>query len=126
MSGEVLSPGAGIPHACLSGLGVEIMTASDNVPRCGLTPKRIDSAELLRIIRFTVLLTRVLSPAADGQEGERVIPRTGRRLPSLPLLCTRGKTHLGGERGSLTLRPGDAAYIPRASLPVPLRNKNRN
>ncbi len=36
--GEALFLGAGIPHAYLDGLGVEIMANSDNVLRCGLTP----------------------------------------------------------------------------------------
>ncbi|MFF5483740.1 mannose-6-phosphate isomerase, class I, partial [Streptomyces sp. NPDC012935] len=49
--GEALFLGAGIPHAYLNGLGVEIMANSDNVLRCGLTPKHVDVPELLRIVR---------------------------------------------------------------------------
>ncbi len=40
--GEALYLGAGVPHAYLDGLGVEIMANSDNVLRCGLTPKHVD------------------------------------------------------------------------------------
>ena len=43
---------AGNLHAYLEGAGVEIMAASDNVVRGGLTPKHIDVAELVRIVRF--------------------------------------------------------------------------
>ena len=45
--GEGVFLRAGLLHAYLSGLGVEIMAASDNVLRGGLTPKRIDVPELL-------------------------------------------------------------------------------
>jgi mannose-6-phosphate isomerase len=37
-------------HAYQSGLGVELMAASDNVLRGGLTPKHVDVPELLRIV----------------------------------------------------------------------------
>ncbi|MGF3055821.1 mannose-6-phosphate isomerase, class I [Microbacterium sp. YY-01] len=53
--GEGLFLGAGNVHAYLSGLGVEIMSASDNVLRGGLTPKRIDVDELLSIVDPTPL-----------------------------------------------------------------------
>src|SRR5699024_3859579 len=43
---------AGNLHAYLGGAGIEIMAASDNVLRGGLTPKHIDVAELLEIARF--------------------------------------------------------------------------
>ena len=47
--GQALYLGAGVPHAYLGGIGVEIMANSDNVLRCGLTPKHVDVPELLRI-----------------------------------------------------------------------------
>ena len=50
--GEALFLPAGNIHAYLSGLGVEIMAASDNVLRGGLTPKHIDVAELERVLVF--------------------------------------------------------------------------
>ncbi|MFJ3472223.1 mannose-6-phosphate isomerase, class I [Microbacterium maritypicum] len=51
--GEGVFLRAGLLHAYLSGLGVEIMAASDNVLRGGLTPKRIDVPELLAILDTT-------------------------------------------------------------------------
>ncbi len=48
--GEGVFLRAGLLHAYLCGLGVEIMAASDNVLRGGLTPKRIDVPELLSIL----------------------------------------------------------------------------
>ena len=59
---------AGVPHAYLRGAGVEVMAASDNVLRAGLTPKNIDVAELLAVVDFRSRLPEVLSaaPGADG------------------------------------------------------------
>ncbi|WP_040165427.1 mannose-6-phosphate isomerase, class I [Microbacterium gorillae] len=48
--GQAVYLRAGLLHAYLSGLGVEIMAASDNVLRGGLTPKRVDVAELLSLL----------------------------------------------------------------------------
>jgi len=50
--GEGVFVPAGMPHAYLSGLGVEVMLASDNVLRGGLTPKHIDVEELSRVLVF--------------------------------------------------------------------------
>ena len=48
--GEALFIPAGTVHAYLSGTAVEIMAASDNVLRAGLTPKHVDVEELVRIM----------------------------------------------------------------------------
>lgn len=50
--GEAVFVPAGMPHAYLSGLGIEIMLASDNVLRGGLTPKHIDVEELSKVLVF--------------------------------------------------------------------------
>lgn len=50
--GQSIFVPAGMPHAYLSGLGVEVMIASDNVLRGGLTPKHIDKAELGKVLVF--------------------------------------------------------------------------
>lgn len=63
--GEAIFLRAGLLHAYLSGLGVEIMAASDNVLRGGLTPKRIDVPELLAIIDTTPGEVPVLRPEGD-------------------------------------------------------------
>ncbi|MFF3028502.1 mannose-6-phosphate isomerase, class I [Microbacterium sp. NPDC057944] len=64
--GEGLFLRAGLLHAYVSGLGVEIMAASDNVLRGGLTPKHIDVAELLSVLDTTPGEVPVLRPASDG------------------------------------------------------------
>lgn len=43
---------AGTVHCYVSGFGVEVMAASDNVLRAGLTPKRVDVPELLSLVDF--------------------------------------------------------------------------
>ena len=66
----VLAPGqavrldAGNLHAYLSGSGIELMGASDNVVRGGLTVKPVDVDELLRVFDPTPLADPVL-PEGD-------------------------------------------------------------
>jgi mannose-6-phosphate isomerase len=43
---------AGLLHAYLEGVTVELMANSDNVLRGGLTPKHVDVPELLKILSF--------------------------------------------------------------------------
>ena len=64
-TGEAIFVPAGMPHAYLSGLGVEVMLASDNVLRGGLTPKHIDIDELQKVLVF---------------EANQPAPQTGRAL----------------------------------------------
>lgn len=51
--GQAMYLDAGTMHAYVRGVGIEVMASSDNVLRGGLTSKRIDVPELLRITRFT-------------------------------------------------------------------------
>lgn len=60
--GEGIFLRAGMLHAYVSGLGVEIMAASDNVLRGGLTPKHIDVAELIAVLDATPGAVPVLRP----------------------------------------------------------------
>lgn len=63
--GEALYAPAGALHAYQDGLGLEVMAASDNVLRGGLTPKHIDVAELLRIVDTTPGPAPVVVPRDD-------------------------------------------------------------
>ncbi|CAL9309073.1 mannose-6-phosphate isomerase, class I [Streptomyces sp. SudanB182_2057] len=124
--GEALYLGAGIPHAYLNGLGVEIMANSDNVLRCGLTPKHVDVPELLRIVRFAPSDPGVLRPEAspEGEEvyetptdefrlSRYVLPEGGtardltRDTPQI-LLCTSGTVRAGEHE----LGPGQSVFVP--------------
>ncbi|WP_392874662.1 mannose-6-phosphate isomerase, class I [Streptomyces sp. LN499] len=124
--GEALFLGAGVPHAYLGGLGVEIMANSDNVLRCGLTPKHIDVPELLRIVRFEATDPGILRPEASpsGEElyetpvdefrlsrfdlspGAAPVDLT-RHTPQI-LLCTAGALRVG----TLDLTPGASVFVP--------------
>ncbi|MGQ4485874.1 mannose-6-phosphate isomerase, class I [Streptomyces sp. SAS_281] len=127
--GEGLFLGAGVPHAYVRGLAVEIMAASDNVLRCGLTSKHVDTAELLRVVRFDARPVHVLRPSPDGPEDVYPAPVDDFRLsrvrvvPGGPaavldaaaphiLVCTRGHVRLSGPQGVVPLRPGGSAYAP--------------
>ena len=61
---------AGELHAYLHGVGVELMANSDNVLRGGLTPKHVDAAELLSILKLTADVTVPAEPAAVGAARE--------------------------------------------------------
>ncbi|KQQ22806.1 hypothetical protein ASF48_06535 [Rathayibacter sp. Leaf299] len=69
--GEVLYLPAGNIHAYLHGTGVELMAASDNVLRGGLTPKHIDVPELVDVLEFSPLPVPYL-PAHEVAPGVRI------------------------------------------------------
>jgi len=58
--GEAVFQGAGVPHAYLEGQNVELMANSDNVLRGGLTPKHVDTNELLKHINFEGIEPQIL------------------------------------------------------------------
>ncbi|TVR89168.1 MAG: mannose-6-phosphate isomerase, class I [Spirochaetaceae bacterium] len=63
--GAALCLPAGVLHAYLYGVGVEIMANSNNVLRGGLTSKYVDREELRRVVSFEPYLPPVLSGAAS-------------------------------------------------------------
>ncbi|MET9678018.1 mannose-6-phosphate isomerase, class I [Streptomyces sp. NPDC006482] len=124
--GEALYLGAGVPHAYLDGMGVEIMANSDNVLRCGLTPKHVDVPELLRVVRFEPNDAGVLRPEASPS-GEEVydtpidefrLSRFVRAEGAAPtdvttpapqiLLAVAGRP----KAGEITLAPGESVFVP--------------
>ena len=137
--GEAIWMPAGNLHAYLRGTGVEIMAASDNVLRGGLTPKRVDVDELLRVLRFEVLDDPVVPPL-DGRPGrghlagaggrlraapgavDAALPRgDGRRCPG-PGWCSAaaGEVTVDDGAGAVTLGPGRAAVGSAAAGPLRL------
>lgn len=66
--GEALYLPAGNIHAYQRGLGIELMGASDNVLRCGLTPKHVDVPELLAVVDFAPVADPRLRPTVDDGE----------------------------------------------------------
>ena len=63
--GEGIFQKAGLPHAYLEGLNVEVMANSDNVLRAGLTDKHIDVAELMKHVEFKQTIP-VIIPKKDN------------------------------------------------------------
>lgn len=59
--GEGIYQGAGIPHAYLEGVNMELMANSDNVFRGGLTPKHVDVPQLLQHLVFDSITPKVLT-----------------------------------------------------------------
>ncbi|SCG67154.1 mannose-6-phosphate isomerase, class I [Micromonospora coxensis] len=125
--GEAIWMPAGNLHAYLRGTGVEVMAASDNVLRGGLTPKHVDVDELLRVLRFEVLVDPVVTarPVAPGVVCwpvpvddfalHRVTVDAATPQVRLPLpgprvvLCRAGKLSVDDGAGVVTLGPGQAA-----------------
>jgi len=62
--GEAMFLGAGNLHAYLGGAGIELMGASDNVVRGGLTQKPVDVEDLLAVADLTPLPDPVLAPSS--------------------------------------------------------------
>ncbi|GAA1486911.1 mannose-6-phosphate isomerase, class I [Brachybacterium fresconis] len=52
-AGEAMYVPAGALHAYIHGMGLEVMAASDNVLRAGLTPKKVDADEVLQCVSVT-------------------------------------------------------------------------
>jgi len=128
--GEAIFVAAGVPHAYLRGVGIELLASSDNVVRGGLTPKHVDAAELLRLLRFAPGEVRPLEPE-EPAPGVRVwrppvrefaLTRveldSGSQLVELPadgpriLFCLSGDVRAENRHGALTLSSGDAVFVP--------------
>jgi mannose-6-phosphate isomerase len=84
--GEAIYLGSGTVHAYLRGVCIEILANSDNVLRCGLTPKHVDIPELLRVADFASLDEPRWQPSRPA-EGQRVftLPVPDFRLSVLDL-----------------------------------------
>ncbi|MDN3496429.1 mannose-6-phosphate isomerase, class I [Planococcus sp. APC 4015] len=127
--GEGLFVPAGVLHAYLEGLGVELMAASDNVLRGGLTPKHIDTGELVSVLDAREGAAPIVRPVDDAPGvGRYVVPvpdfglrviRAGGDPVDVPLegvaiaLATAGSVTV--EAGSTgrheTLAPGQAVLV---------------
>ncbi|MDH2443063.1 mannose-6-phosphate isomerase, class I [Amnibacterium sp. CER49] len=137
--GQAMFLPAGSIHAYLEGVGIEVMTQSDNVLRGGLTSKHIDVDELLAVTRFQaepvplshpdspvegvrvwrvdsddfVLAEVALGDAAEVHGYRLAGPeRTSFRLtgPAIVLTLTGGIT-LQGATMQANLARGDAAFV---------------
>jgi mannose-6-phosphate isomerase len=143
-AGEALFVGAGVPHCYLRGFGAELMASSDNVLRAGLTSKRVNVPELLRVLDFRPAEPTVLCPMPSGAEApgpEADAPAAVYPAPvddfrlsrlnlsgeptGLPdggpqiLLCIAGALQLRDDSGSLLeLSRGQSAYLSASDTGV--------
>ena len=107
--GEAIHLTAGNLHAYLSGAGIELMSASDNVVRGGLTAKPVDVDELLRILDTTPLAEPVMKRAA--RSGRYPLPEAGCTL----VRVESGRTHAStGHELAIDL-DGRTLYLPPGS-----------
>ncbi|MFE9745134.1 mannose-6-phosphate isomerase, class I [Saccharothrix saharensis] len=127
--GEAIYLPAGNLHAYLHGTGVEILANSDNVLRCGLTPKHVDVPELLRVLDFdcgdmpvqtgeetTPGLWSYRTPCPEFELSRiEVGPSTHVRVdhsgPQI-LLCTRGQARLTCGDDTVELARGQSVWLP--------------
>ncbi|MGN0908730.1 MAG: mannose-6-phosphate isomerase, class I [Succinivibrio sp.] len=133
-AGSAVFQGAGVPHAYLEGLNIELMANSDNVVRGGLTPKHVDVKELLAITRFESESPSTLKPSKIQGGVEYEVPVPDFRLREYRLNCGEriaapaednaciwllfsGEAKLGGEDGyhrgisAFFQRPGEICEI---------------
>lgn len=139
-AGEAIYLPAGNLHLYLHGTAVEILANSDNILRCGLTPKHVDVPELLRVVDFSCCDMPVLSgePGSCGavyptdapefqlsrcewDAGERGELRAEGGLPQI-LLCTAGAVAVSGDDGTaLELARGQSMWLPASDPAVTVR-----
>ena len=119
--GQALSVRAGMVHAYLSGFGVEVMGASDNVLRSGLTQKKIDVTELESIISLQPETPKVQNSIGDSPirwESEvayfqlhKYIGRNSRISGPAIVACIEGSVSLIAENTQVALARGEFAYL---------------
>ena len=111
--GEAIHLTAGNLHAYLSGAGIELMGASDNVVRGGLTGKHVDIDELLRIIDTRPLAEPVMKAAA--RSGRYPLPEVGCTL----LRIEPGSIHTSTGHELAVDLDGRTLYLPPGATVAP-------
>ncbi|WP_313667231.1 mannose-6-phosphate isomerase [Atlantibacter sp.] len=140
--GEAMFLFAETPHAYLKGVALEVMANSDNVLRAGLTPKYIDIPELVANVKFTPRAadTLLTTPTRQGNALDFPIPvddfafslhdltaepATLSQQSAAILFCVEGEATIGKESQTLTLKPGESAFISAADSPVTINGTGR-
>jgi len=133
--GDAFFTQAGVLHAYLEGVGIELMANSDNVLRGGLTKKFIDVPELLNILSFepTYFKKAAVRELEDGVyeyespadefslsriclRSKNVYEERANRSVSI-LLCTEGSVslHAPDKRGEMVMKRGDSVLVPASA-----------
>jgi mannose-6-phosphate isomerase len=138
-AGEPLYVPAGVPHAYLRGTAVEIMAASDNVLRAGLSPKHVDAVELLAHLDYSDVgaarvpvrhsggVTVLTPPVADFALVDAVvaglagIPLAGPRI----LVALEGSLEAATEGQRVRVGRGDGLFIEASEGQLTLLGRGR-
>ena len=140
--GEALFIPTGAVHAYVSGLGIEVMSSSDNVLRAGLTPKHIDAGEALRCMDFHGAPPVRIAPEMNGRgtgiyyapvddfelsvsdiNGEEWIPIPG--FGPRILLGVSGDLEIGVGGEVETISTGQAVFVSAAEGTVRVRGNGK-
>ena len=135
--GEAMYVPAGVVHAYMEGLGLEVMASSDNVLRAGLTPKHIDVPALLECTVYDdgaparpALVTGVASKPGILRSGAAefalAVIRPGRVEGAQTVyatqdgprivLCTDGTLALRSMSGTeFALTRGESLFVPHSA-----------
>lgn len=142
--GQALFLPAGRLHSYLQGTGIELMANSDNVLRCGLTPKHIDVDELMSVLDFTPESPRILkSEQINENESVYLTPTEEFLLSALDidnqkkedtffksrsveiLLCTEGSAIIttSNPEDEIQIQKGDSVLVPYDCREYGIRGK---
>lgn len=121
--GETVYMPAGVPHSYVRGIGLEVMTSSDNVLRLGLTPKAVFVDEALSalatdlepVVLRTVVGQTVAPPGAPfaatlHRDAVVDVPTGDCRI----VLLIDGTARVSTMTADVDLRPGSAAVLSAA------------
>lgn len=141
--GETLYIPAGTVHAYLSGEAVEIMAASDNVLRAGLTEKHIDAPEVLRVVnsqaappiriapeRMSDILSTFYVPVDDFELSvlrlkDASYRESIRTRGPRTLVCIDGAAQVWAGGSKAVLNKGQALFIPEEDGELSVRGFGR-
>ncbi len=127
--GEGIFQAAGIPHAYLEGVNMELMANSDNVFRGGLTQKHIDVPELLTHLVFDEINPKILkgtkvsevekifkTPAPDFELSEitlhkNQVYRSTQTTSAETLIIMEGAAIINFDDKSLSFSKGESFFV---------------
>jgi len=120
--GQAVFVPAGTLHAYVKGFAAELMANSDNVLRGGLTPKYVDTGELMKILYFVPFIPQIITPPESPgwycyytpcsdftlalmRGGEMVFPEKEQAI----CIVTEGELKACGR----TIKKGESFFIPK-------------
>ena len=126
--GDFLYVSPGVTHAYLRGNVVEITSNSDNVIRCGLTPKHVNVHEFLSIASFVSEQPQIQTPAESVHTYESPTPFTLTRLnlnedfeatlqgPEILISTQNNFTITNKSENSFQVEQGHPVWVPYSDI----------